>query len=85
MDLGLSIGIGLVILGIGLYSKKWAGLVSIFAFFPYLLAAVMGILGFDFSGAGSVGGQIAGTYLLGVGLGWLPHFIANKKSIKTRN
>jgi hypothetical protein len=88
MDLGLSIGIGLVILGIGLYSRKWAALVSIFAFFPFWLAGITGILGIkiDPGAAGQavslLSGKILVTYLVGVGLGWLPHFIKNKMAEK---
>jgi hypothetical protein len=84
MDLGLSIGIGLVILGIGLYSGKWAALVSFFGFIPFWLAGMTGILGItiDPEAAGQaariLSGDILVTYLVGVALGWLPHFIKSK-------
>jgi hypothetical protein len=86
MDLGLSIGIGLIILGIGLYSRKWAGLVSFFGFFPFWFAGMTGILGIkvDPDAAGLalriLGGEIIVTYLVGVALGWLPHLIIGKIS-----
>jgi hypothetical protein len=84
MDLGLSIGIGLVILGIGLYSRKWAALVSFFGFIPFWLAGMTGILGIKID-PGAVdqavrilSGEILVTYLVGVALGWLPHIIKSK-------
>ena len=65
MDIGLSIGIGLMIFGIGLYSRKWAGWLSFLGFFPFAVGAVSGILGFIFDSAIAPGLSITGTYMLG--------------------
>jgi hypothetical protein len=82
MDIILAIGIGLVIFGAGLFNKRWAGWLSFFAFFPYWLAAVGGILGFpaEQASSGIICGQIMGTYLTGVALGWIPQLIIGKLS-----
>ena len=89
MDLGLSIGIGLIILGIGLYSRKWAALVSFLGFLPFWLAGMTGILGIKIDSGTALQaarvlcGEIFMTYLVGVVLGWLPYFIKSKIPEKT--
>jgi hypothetical protein len=89
MDIGLSIGIGLIILGIGLYNKKWAAQVSFYGFFPFWLAGMTGILGtkIDSGTAGQAAVMCIGflmTYLLGLALGWLPHFIKSLIPVKVK-
>ncbi len=78
MDLGLSIGVGLMIFGVGLYSRKWAGWLSFFGVFPFWAGAASGILGFMFDSAAIPGITIIVTYGLGVALGWIAHFIIGK-------
>jgi hypothetical protein len=89
MDLGLSIGIGLIILGIGLYSKKWAALAGFLGFLPFWLAGMTGLLGTKIdhgmpAHTAALGIGLLMTYLLGIALGWLPHFIRSLIPVKIK-